>query len=1055
MKFLSFLILAPLLAWGAVPVTPIYNGKLITPLDGNSQSITNLGPIFPTALDLAGGTNLPSTGIAKGSANLGDVMTFDGSDWNPAASAAGVSPITATNIAAYQAKIATNALGSAAFQPTSAFDAFLSAYHATNGLGSAAFTSAASLTNGLPRGVTASGVATATTNASGVVNIAVSTGGGPSSGVATNEYWVSWIPGPTGSGTSVMDPMDASSQVKFDAVMDYLRKTNNARTIHIMEGKYSTTGQYGGAASAWPLLSNTRVLGDGMGRTEISLAAGANRTNATICGTAYEQNNVIHGGKVTNVEVAQITFNGNGTNAGVIADRIHGVSLVGKDMAIRDCEFINFFGNAAANAESFCASISGMEIHLETNILANANAVIERCVFRDFLGDYGNGPGVFECDGFRISKNVIYMPVRTNGVVFHPTMHGMNIAGDNNGLVEGNIVYGASDGIYTDGEWAGYLGNTNITVIGNQFIDVAIGWQISPYHNPPGPGHAPNVGWKFIANDVKVGRYASDIPNSFVSRGFQIYGPVYDTEIAYCKITGPDEFGTNFWSGYVGGTPSPGTVRINHCVWPDGVVYGANCWGIGVENTVTNLQLEANYTPEGKLADNIGGAWNVRQTNIMHSATIKNGIIDMLPFFVNTGPWTNTTGLKFWNSNDCALYLMGTNGVKAQLYPASAGGVSSADLQAATNNLPRGVTGSGSAVATTNGSGVVNIAVTGAGGDVLTTGQNNMSGSNYFAGATRFASLPIGLTDLTNTYPWGSLYDAAGAATAVTNTYPWGSLYDAAGTALSATNGYNVTATNIANKAALNATNGLGSAAFSAVGAFDASGAGTTAAQNATNGLTSGQIQALFPGTLLTNNHNAAITFSNNVTVDASHSLTAVGSGLTSVPMTGISQPGPILTNNYNATAVTFSNNVTVDASHTLTASGGITGNATTASYVTQNPLTNNPVTLVTSWGGNSNTLTLAAYPQVINVDATHNFAVTNISGTLAGQYRSAIFIVSNSTASTISGWLTNANWRLIGPNTSTLASTNGLQIASGKVGVFSVGAQGTAAVIWSDSVQQ
>jgi hypothetical protein len=70
----------------------------------------------------------------------------------------------------------------------------------------------------------------------------------------------------------------------------------------------------------------------------------------------------------------------------------------------------------------------------------------------------------------------------------------------------------------------------------------------------------------------------------------------------------------------------------------------------------------------------------------------------------------------------------------------------------------------------------------------------------------------------TNGYPWGSLYDAAGSATAATNGFPWGVLYDAAGTAQAATNG-------------LSLASGL--AAFRATNTFDQAGAAT----NATNGL--------------------------------------------------------------------------------------------------------------------------------------------------------------------------------------------------------------------------
>jgi hypothetical protein len=88
----------------------------------------------------------------------------------------------------------------------------------------------------------------------------------------------------------------------------------------------------------------------------------------------------------------------------------------------------------------------------------------------------------------------------------------------------------------------------------------------------------------------------------------------------------------------------------------------------------------------------------------------------------------------------------------------------------------------------------------------------------------------------TNGYPWGTLYDAAGAATAATNGWPWGILYDPAGTAQSATNGFPWGVLYDAAGTAQAATNGLslasGLAAFRSTNSFDVAGS----ASAATNG---------------------------------------------------------------------------------------------------------------------------------------------------------------------------------------------------------------------------
>lgn len=1224
-KLIAFLTLVPLLLRAADPVTPIFNGKLITPLDANSQPITNLGP-----MDLSGATNLPMSSLQQNGANTNDVATWDGSEWHPSPSAAGISASTATNIAAYQATAATNALGSAAFQPTTAFDPFNAAYHATNSLGTAAFVPTSVLTNGLPRGVTATGVATATTNAGGVVNIAVSPGGAAPTGVATNEYWVSTVPGLTGSGTTREDPMDASTTAKFDAVMNQLRLTNNARTIYVMEGKYKTTGQYGGAGSAWPLLSHTRILGDGWGRTIIGIEPGSNRTNCTILGTAFEQNNTTHGGKVTNVEIAGITFDGSMTNAGVVSDRVHGVALVGKDCWIHDCEFINFAGMAEANAESYCAAISGMEQHLETNILENANAVIERCIFRDFLGSYGNGPCVFECDGFRISDNVIIQPIRTNSEVWHPTMHGINVAGTKNGLINNNWVYGSSDGIYSDGEWAGWLGNTNILAINNHFTEVAIGWQISPYHTPPYV--APNTGWRFIGNDVHLTRYGNcnTCPIPFTMRGFQLYGPVYDSEVAFCRFTGPDEYGTNWFSGYVGGDPSPGAIRLHHNTWGDGVTFGGGCWGIGIESSVTNLQCEANYTVSGKLADNFDQGF--RQTNLMHSASVRGGIIDMLPFFsASAGPWTNTTGLKFWNSNDCALYIMGTNGARAQIYPAvdtgggitasTATNISAYQAQLATNGMTsaqinslfsngiltnnhvltatfsnslfsgatsalsgpannefptagwvRGLFNRGAPYYTST-----NLAAFGTNFAYQSTIPTGKDARSYVSGAQLAPGSYLGSIMTTNTFQqmsggivvnaylgfvggggtptltmhpeiyysydgtnWLGDYSAGpeNIVNGVTNLYQWvvdfpltsstnangfyiqrrfkcdtlggnstrtlwvlvgtnelSGTSDAAHTTMPSPTASAGNAFLAANQTftgnntfsspvvASGGVTGNASSATTATTATYVTGSGGSLTNNTTGNATTATTASYVSTSPLTNNVSGNATtattstyvttspLTNNVSGNATTATTSTyvttspltnnvsgnaTTATTATTSTYVTGSGGSLTNNTsgNATTATTATYVTGSGGSVTNNTTGNAATATTASYLTQNPTTNNPVTLVTSWGGTSNTLTLTAYPQFFNVDATDNFGITNITGTLAGQYRSAIFLVSNSLNTTIGAFVTDATWRLVGPANSTSAATNGLQIGPGKVGVVSVGASGTQSVIWSDSVQ-
>ncbi|HEX4262745.1 MAG TPA: hypothetical protein VH597_00285 [Verrucomicrobiae bacterium] len=91
------------------------------------------------------------------------------------------------------------------------------------------------------------------------------------------------------------------------------------------------------------------------------------------------------------------------------------------------------------------------------------------------------------------------------------------------------------------------------------------------------------------------------------------------------------------------------------------------------------------------------------------------------------------------------------------------------------------------------GKGVVTITASGGGGGGSATNAYQIkAGNNLIAIVTNQTDFIYTISGVsqTNGYPWGVLYDAAGAARSVTNGYPWGSSYDAAGTAHSATNGY-------------------------------------------------------------------------------------------------------------------------------------------------------------------------------------------------------------------------------------------------------------------------
>ena len=142
-----------------------------------------------------------------------------------------------------------------------------------------------------------------------------------------------------------------------------------------------------------------------------------------------------------------------------------------------------------------------------------------------------------------------------------------------------------------------------------------------------------------------------------------------------------------------------------------------------------------------------------------------------------------------------------------------------------------------------NGMGVVTINSTGGGGSV-TNAYEMQAGNKLITISTNLTDLVYTISGVsqTNGYPWGVLYDAAGAATAATNGWPWGMFYDPAGTAQAATNGISIASglaafrgTNTFDRAgaATAATNGLslasGLVAFRSTNSFDAAGSAIAA----------------------------------------------------------------------------------------------------------------------------------------------------------------------------------------------------------------------------------
>lgn len=102
-----------------------------------------------------------------------------------------------------------------------------------------------------------------------------------------------------------------------------------------------------------------------------------------------------------------------------------------------------------------------------------------------------------------------------------------------------------------------------------------------------------------------------------------------------------------------------------------------------------------------------------------------------------------------------------------------------------------------------------------------------------------------------------------------------------------------------------------------------------------------------------------------------------------------------------------------------------------------------------TGWGGTSNTLALGPSNVVINIDATGNVGITNVTGSFGGLYRTALIIVSNSTAAAIGVFWDDSLCRTIGQE-----STNGVSVPPSKVVRVKVEGIGASDILVSDMLQ-
>jgi hypothetical protein len=272
--------------------------------------------------------------------------------------------------------------------------------------------------------------------------------------VFTNEFWICNSPDTSNLGT-LDNPFDGSTRAKFDAIMSLMPPD---ATIHILAGTYETWGSHD-----WQMQSGQKILGSGRDNTILQLSPG---TPQYLAGTSV----IASWLPQTNAEVADLTVDCNWHGGGYTYG---GISLNGTGNMVRRVRVIHCGDTLHTNSEAF-----GIGLNNGSLPVSQGN-IIEDCEVSEFSG----GPGITAIIMSGSPTNYMSGIIRNN-VVLLPGSPYVNAFGINGGwvsdaLVEGNYVYGALNGVYSDtGGW------TNTLIVNNTFRNCLHGISIAPANNP-------------------------------------------------------------------------------------------------------------------------------------------------------------------------------------------------------------------------------------------------------------------------------------------------------------------------------------------------------------------------------------------------------------------------------------------------------------------------------------------------------------------------------------------------------------------------------------------
>jgi hypothetical protein len=252
------------------------------------------------------------------------------------------------------------------------------------------------------------------------------------------------------------DPFDASTAIKFDTIIDGLRMAGGANHVVLGKGVFETRGSNGQTNAGIVYPDNATIMGAGIDRTVIRQSVEPVAWNVPGAGSKWTviANSTKGSGGVTLKDLTvDANWQGiphtNGTNKALLC-----VQISGSNNTVRNCRFINMYGNAASGNEDFAL------LFYSTSI-GGSNCWAKDCLFESPRGDHNAAIAMFGFDARH--------PMVRSGVVncqalgrFESGL--VNLAYDSGITVTGCYTYD-SRGVYHD------TGSLDHLVVTNNVFD--------------------------------------------------------------------------------------------------------------------------------------------------------------------------------------------------------------------------------------------------------------------------------------------------------------------------------------------------------------------------------------------------------------------------------------------------------------------------------------------------------------------------------------------------------------------------------------------------------